>query len=570
MQMIKKVYAVAIGLVSLLCTISCKQECAKSQLSAMELEYAKTWPKENKKQELKDTPNILFITSDQQHWMKIGYNDTTVHTPNLNRLASKGVIFDRAYTVNPTCTPTRASLITGKFPSQHGAWSLGTKLPETEKCVGDYLSEAGYSTFLIGKAHFQQLQGSSAYPSLEAYPVLQDYDFWKEFTGPFYGFQHVEICRNHTDEAHVGQHYVLWMEQKLKKAGKDPLLWKEWFRMPTGTSKAQYGEWNIPEEYHYNVFIAERTNALLEEAVKNKKPFFAWASFFDPHPSYIVPSKWAHMYQPEDMEVPELIPGELDDMPEHYRMTQALPKEADAYYAKFQEPNGDWCHGFHSHTVYGRGKVTKESKAEDMAIYYGMISMMDYYIGIILDKVEELGVADNTLIVFTSDHGHFLGEHGLVAKGPFHYEDVLKVPMIASWPGIIPQGKRTDALQSLVDITPTFLAAAGLPVPLTMSGHNRLENWKNDTIDRRDHVIIENRHQPTTMFQKTYINQRYKITWYLLQDEGEMFDLEKDPQELNNLWNNPEYKDLKLDLLLKAMKADMEKDPLVMPRVAAA
>ncbi len=565
-----KYFFVNIGVMGSLSSFACEPQDSLTTKNQIADEYAKAWPKVDPVISTADSPNLLLITSDQQHWMRIGYNDPNIQTPNLDQLASRGVIFDRAYTVNPTCTPTRASLITGKFPSQHGAWSLGTKLPEDEKFIGDYLSDAGYFTTLIGKAHFQQLKGTADYPSLEAYPVLQDYEFWEKFTGPFYGFDHVELCRNHTDEAHVGQHYVLWMEKKLVAEGKDPKAWKAWFRMPTGTSKAQYGEWNIPEEYHYNVFIAERINAMLEEAVKNDLKFFAWASFFDPHPSYIVPGKWASMYDPEDMQVPKLVPGELDDMPEHYQMTQASPKEADAYFKKFQEKNGNWCHGFHSHTTYAGAKVTEARKARDMAIYYGMISMMDHYIGKILDKIDELGIADNTLIVFTTDHGHFLGEHGLVAKGPFHYEDVLKVPMIASWPGIIPQGKRTETLQSLIDIAPTLMAAAGLKVPLTMAGQNRLENWKDDTVDVRNHVLIENRHQPTTIYQKTYINNRYKLTWYMLQDEGELFDLKNDPQELHNLWNKQEYKELKLELLLKALKADMQKEPLVMPRVGAA
>ena len=129
----------------------------------------------------KDSPNILLITSDQHHWMAMGYNDPKCKTPNLDRLASKGVIFDKAYTCNPVSTPSRASIITGRYPSQHGAYALGTKLPETELCIGDCLSECGYETALIGKAHFQPLGGTAEYPSAEAYPILQDFDFWKEF-----------------------------------------------------------------------------------------------------------------------------------------------------------------------------------------------------------------------------------------------------------------------------------------------------------------------------------------------------------------------------------------------------
>jgi uncharacterized sulfatase len=153
-------------------------------------------------------PNILLITSDQHHWSAMGYNNPEVHTPNLDRLAAEGTIFDRAYCPNPTCTPTRASLITGRYPSQHGAYSLGTKLPESEHTVGEDFSAAGYRTALVGKAHFQQLYGTEEYPSLESYPLMQDLDFWREFHGPFYGFDHVELARNHTDEAHVGQHYA--------------------------------------------------------------------------------------------------------------------------------------------------------------------------------------------------------------------------------------------------------------------------------------------------------------------------------------------------------------------------
>ncbi|HEX72909.1 MAG TPA: twin-arginine translocation signal domain-containing protein [Candidatus Hydrogenedentes bacterium] len=219
--------------------------------------------------------NILFITSDQHHYMAMGYNDPAVKTPNLDRLAARGVIFDRAYTVNPTCTPTRASLITGKYPSQHGAWALGTALAESEPCIGNDFARAGYRTALIGKAHFQPLQGAMEHPSLEAYPVLQDLDFWRHFNGPFYGFEHVELARNHVDEAHVGQHYALWMEEK---GGRD--CWRDWFSKPTGTQSRQYGVWNIPEEYHYNTWITERTNALMEQYVREERPFFLWASYF--------------------------------------------------------------------------------------------------------------------------------------------------------------------------------------------------------------------------------------------------------------------------------------------------
>jgi len=128
-------------------------------------------------------PNILLITSDQQHHNTIGAFNNEISTPNLDRLVREGTTFKRTYCPNPTCTPTRASIITGRYPSQHGAWALGTKLSESEHTVGEDFQNTGYRTCLIGKAHFQPLQSTEEFTSLESYPILQDTEFWKNFTG---------------------------------------------------------------------------------------------------------------------------------------------------------------------------------------------------------------------------------------------------------------------------------------------------------------------------------------------------------------------------------------------------
>ena len=136
--------------------------------------------------------NVLLITSDQQHWNTLGQYNPEIQTPHLDRLAESGTTFSRAYCPNPTCTPTRASIITGQYPSQHGAYSLGTKLLESRHTVGEDFLQAGYRTSLIGKAHFQPLRESEEFSSLESYPILQDLDFWSEFDETFYGFEHIE------------------------------------------------------------------------------------------------------------------------------------------------------------------------------------------------------------------------------------------------------------------------------------------------------------------------------------------------------------------------------------------
>ncbi len=502
--------------------------------------------------------NVLLITSDQQHYMTLGINNPDIKTPNLDRLAKMGTVFDRAYTVNPTCTPSRASIITGKYPSQHGAWALGTKLMENQHCVGEDFQQAGYRTALVGKAHFQPLKSTSKFTSLESYPVLQDLNFWRTFHGPFYGFEHIEICRNHTDEAHVGQHYAIWMqEQGLKN-------WTDHFRKPTGkNNKPQYGAWSIHEKYHYNCWITERINSLLENYSDKDENFFLWASYFDPHPSYLVPEPWASMYDPAKMKLPQANEAEFHNMPKQYRLTQLSPEEAKKM-DDFDEYGGNNVHGIHSHQRSSR------DKAKDMAIYFGMVSMLDHYLGLILDKLDVLGLTEKTLVVFTTDHGHYFGQHGLIAKGPFYFEDGIKIPMIVSLPGKVPQNMRSNALQSLVDFAPTFLSIAGLNTPWGMSGIDQKEVWFGQKESIREHVIIEDRFQPTKVHNRIYINKRYKLVVYCNQDCGEIFDLQGDPSESKNLWDDPEYIELKKELIMKMLHAEINKELVFMPRISTA
>lgn len=518
--------------------------------------YQKYYGEKPKRTVSEKAPNILFITSDQHHWMAMGYNDPKCKTPNLDRLAKHGVIFDKAYSCNTVSTPSRASMITGRYPSQHGAYALGTKIPETELCIGDILNECGYETALVGKAHFQPLYGTAEFPSCEAYPILQDFDFWKNYHGPFYGFSHVELARNHADEAHVGQHYGVWLQEHVGDK------WKDWYRAPTGNVlKGQSGSWNMPQEYHTDAWIAERCNALLDQYKKGSKPFMLWASFFDPHSPYLVPEPWASMYNPDDMELPETLEDDISDMPLHYRITR--------------QDNPDksiWKEGDPSYPVHGisHHKWSEKSIKRNQAIYYGMVSMMDHYIGKILDHLKENGQLDNTLIIFTTDHGGFNGHHGLTGKGVFDYEDDVKIPFIASFKGKIPEGKRSDALISLVDIAPTILNMIGTQIPGCMTGVDQTDVLLGKKDEIRNHVLVENRFQMTKFYVCTYIDKNYKLAYDMNSDEGELFDLKNDPNEMVNHWANPAYKEIKSTLLLKALQARMKAEPVLMPRTAGA
>ncbi|SHI34883.1 sulfatase family protein [Wenxinia saemankumensis] len=505
-----------------------------------------------------DRPNILLITTDQQHFSALGAVNDRISTPNLDRLCAMGTRFDRAYCPNPVCTPSRASIITGEYPSQHGAWTIGVDLAEDRDFLGDHLARAGYRTGLIGKAHFQSL----APPSKESQPTLRDLDFWRGFNGPWYGFRHVELARNHADESHVGQHYALWLEEKGLTDWADyfqPLLGDAAphapARHPSGHYWAREGRaWDLPEDLHYTRWTGERSAAFIEEG---EGPFFLWASFHDPHPPYTVPEPWASIYDPADMVPGRLTPGEHDANPPHFAMTQ---EEAPDF--------GDWhrpwnAHGCESH-LYPEDELKK-----DMAVYYGMVGFIDAEVGRLLDMLEARGQLQDTLVVFTTDHGHFLGQHGLVAKGPFHYEDLIRLPFVAAWPGRIPAGEVSDAMVSLVDLMPTFLDAAGVDCPGRVQGVSQLAAWSGGP-PARDHVIVENRHNPVMPHLRTYVERDAKITVYRQGGAGELFDLAADPGELRNLWDEAGAAPLKSRMLHAFLQATMAAEPTPAPRRAGA
>ncbi|MCD8483701.1 MAG: sulfatase-like hydrolase/transferase [Verrucomicrobia bacterium] len=518
------------------------------------------------------SPNFLLITSDQQHWTTLGVLNQQIKTPNLDRLATMGTLYERAYCPNPTCTPTRASIITGMYPSQHGAWSLGTKLDEEIPTLGEYLMQAGYATHLIGKAHFQPLASTPDQTSIECQPVLRDLEFWKNFKGPWYGFETVELTRNHTDESHVGQHYALWLEEK------GLLDWREYFNSVPGygdgggkAPKAPYNTrlepgstdrtWALPEHLHYSVWTAERTIANIRNAVSEGRPFFTWASFHDPHPPYTVPEPFASMYDPADMPIGHYVEGEFDRMTPWHRESRRKPEEADF--------SGCWDTRYHVHGAMSHLHDEQQLRA-DMASYYGMVTLMDREIGRILDELDEKGLTENTVIVFTSDHGHFLGQHGLIAKAIFNYEDVIRVPFIAKVPNQVQSGDRSVALQSLVDLAPTFMRAAGLGVPGAMTGVDQSAVWRRDQGKARNSVLVEHRFGKSIPHLRTYVDARYKLTLWKDQVYGELFDLQTDPDELNNLWDDPAAQSLKGEILLKYAYAEMDREPMRYPRIAGA
>jgi len=314
----------------------------------------------------------------------------------------------------------------------------------------------------------------------------------------------------------------------------------------------------LPPELHYTTWTAERTIAQLQEASESDKPFFCWSSFHDPHPPYLAPEPWVSMYDPDQMQPGQLIDEEHDLNPPHFGMTQEEKPDFSKVW-----PKDRWLHGTHSH------RHTKEDMQKDMACYYGMVSFMDQQIGRILKKLDELGLTENTLVIFTTDHGHFLGQHGLTAKAIHHYEDLLRVPFLVRWPGKVAGNSVRESILNLVDLAPTFCAAAGVEIPTAMTGKNQLDTFCGGPSVRTG-SITENHHGTYGCHMRTYVNQRYKITIHRYTTVGELFDLQQDPGETKNLWSDPDRQELKTDLLLEFHRAILDSEQMRMPRIAGA
>lgn len=497
-----------------------------------------------------DRLNVLLITSDQQRWDTLGRDNPVIKTPNLDRLAEGGIQYTRAYTPNPTCTPARVSILTGQYPSRHGCYTIGTNLPSNYPTVPALLASQGYRTALIGKAHFSSCLDPG---SFEAAPNIHDLCHFESWDGPFYGFDHVQLAIGHTVEKHAcGMHYGAWLREQGVRT-------ETYF----GNNKyADHGVWELPEEYHNSRWTADKTIDALKTATGDGKPFFIWSSFQDPHNPWMVPEPWASMYDGADVPTYGLRPGEHDAKPRYYRTMEYENRPGGT--DEFGEKN------WHPVTSNCFLNVDECENREIVREYYGMISLMDHHVGRILDHVEASGLAENTLVVFASDHGDYLGNHGLWWKGLPAYEDIVKVPMIVRHPECQTPGQRSTAYQSLVDVGRTVLKTAGVAVPYSVQGIDQTSSWMNANRADREWVIVENRPTEGSVMQKTFIHDGWKLILYDSEELGELYNLVDDPDQTTNLYTDLRLESWKNALLRRYVSAEMHEEGVLRPRTARA
>ena len=498
-------------------------------------------------------PNILLITTDQMRFDHLGLMGVKgIATPHLDRLGREGVHFNRGYTSSPVCTPARLTLLTGQYPSSHGGYTIGVSPdPFPERTLPKILGESGYETALIGKAHFVRRALEAEHVAGFPNPPVS---FFATHTGPYAGFDYVQIATHHTTNGVPECHYQAWLESQ----GVD---YSQWFPDVNGRhDHGQTGFWNIPVAYHDSTWITSTTIGWLGKRNEDGQPWFAWASYNDPHEPFVCPEPWYSSVRMEEVEGFEgYREGEFEDKPPFYQTVH----DSDEWPASFRnEPKIDVPCALGRRDLQGKER-------EALQATLGMVAMLDHEVGRLLDALEALGQADNTLIIFTSDHGEIHGRHGLWHKGLFAYEDCQRIPFLAWGPGIVKANGTSEALVNLVDLPRTFLSLANLPIPQGMQGEDLGPVLTGEKTSVQSETLVELQ-ATKNIYQQSLITERYKLIVYRDQDYGELYDLQQDPDQYHNLWANPDAAAVKAELMHRFIRFNMQKEGHVHDRQAFA
>ncbi|MEZ4622772.1 MAG: sulfatase-like hydrolase/transferase [Caldilineaceae bacterium] len=458
-------------------------------------------------------PNILWICTDQQRFDTLGcYGNQFVQTPHIDRLAQEGIRFSHAFCQSPICTPSRASFLTGRYPRTTRCRANGQMIPADEVLVTKLLHDAGYTCGLAGKLHL-----APCHPSVNhgTEPRIDDgYDIFH--------------WSHHPQPDWTVNAYQHWLQQQGVAYHTEP------YRNSTQVKAG------MPAAHHQTTWCAEMAINFMEAHEGRNQPWLFSVNIFDPHHAFDPPVDYLERYleRLESIPLPNYVPGELDNKP-HYQQVD----HEGAYYNK---------------TLHPFTGMSDEDHRMVTAAYWAMVDLIDVQVGRMLDALERTGQLENTLVIFMSDHGEMLGDHGLYLKGPYFYEPLIRVPLIMRLPGVIDEGRTSDALIELMDIAPTFLDAAGLERAPGMQGKSLWPLLTDATVPDHHHDDIYCEyynampwHRDPTAQATMIRTQTYKLVVVHSRNEGELYDLGADPCETYNLWDDPAQQGIKSDLLLR-------------------
>ena len=469
-----------------------------------------------------DKPNILVIMTDQQKATASHlYGNTFCETPAMARLAGEGVLFEHAFTPHPLCVPARVSFWTSQFPHSHGGRRNETWMPAGAAHAFRGWKEAGYCTGLIGKNH-----------CFERPEDLALFDIW------------CPISHGGLD-ADPETRGMEWFRPVEKVRAAHALRRS----LEPQTPRFGYGISDFPLEDYSTGLIAGQTIRFLEQ--HRDEPFALWVSFPDPHEPWVAPERYASMFPPERIQLPPWREGEFDE--------GRAPERNQVLYR-----------------MLGIGADPIEDLYGVMGVYHGMVRFIDDGLGQILDALETLGLREDTIVVYCSDHGDFMGEHRMQCKGGVFYDCLTRVPLIVSWPGQIPGGLQDDSMVNLIDVVPTLLGLQGLEVPRSMHGQplptvteaqpreatfseygaggppfRMADLEKMPRPWGRDTLIQSLQWREAEGRRKMVRTRAWKYVHDPMGDRDELYDLERDPWELENVVEEPAHRDVVAQLRLQ-------------------
>ena len=457
-------------------------------------------------------PNIILIITDQQRYDTISaLGFPYMDTPHLDRLVNEGVSFDNCHITAPSCAPARASLFTGYYPHVTGIMRNGDQWRHS--WVED-LSQAGYRCVNIGKMHS------------------------KPFETPM-GFQQRFVVEN-KDRYLEGRYFFDEWDKALAARGLVKQQ-RELYRQ-----RDDYGErmgaftWDLPPETQSDNFVGGLAQWWLRSAPKTT-PLFLQIGFPGPHPPYDPTPEAAAAYIDRDLPLPDVSQAELDGLPPPFQDLRKHNMEVD-----------------HDSIVH-LDKPTRAQLQRLRAYYAANVSLIDAQVGQIMTTLEERGYLENSVVIFTSDHGDCLGDHGQIQKWTM-YDIITRVPTIVWAPGRFDGGRRIDSLCQWMDIGPTVLELAGVEPRADMQARSLLPALEGSDETGRDLVFAE--HPPDGVYHGPYMTmirgERYKLVHFLNQDYGQLFDLEADPGEIENRWDDAALADVKRELLSRLLNWRIE------------
>ncbi len=501
---------------------------------------------------------ILLVTTDQQRFDTLGCNGGTLaRTPVVDGLAASGVRYERAHPQSVVCMPSRATIITGQHPSTHGVWMNGVPLPAEAPSVAEVLHDAGYRTALVGKAHFE--------PFIDPFGLFTENMLvpWGEEThqspwldgrtGPHRGFDHLEFA---THGAMGPLHYAAWLRQHHPEAmgGFYPALDAEFEVNSAGggdTDAPQVKVNPIERGWYHTDWVADRTTAWLD-SLGADDDWFCWMSFPDPHHPWDPPESEMGRIDWHDVDLPAGYPTTgaereaiLDAKPRHWRL----------WY------DGDLVSNYEAPTHWVPATMTADQVREVNARNAVECELIDEAVGRVLAGIERRGWGDDVDVFFTTDHGELQGDFGLLFKGPYHVDALMRLPLVwrpapvASAPGPAPAAVVSRPV-GLIDLAPTFCAIAGVEAPEWMQGR-RLPTDDADADARGfERVLTEWDSElfGVAVHLRTICRDGWVCTAYrpgAVHDgtEGELYDLAADPLQRVNRWDDPSLAGLRADLV---------------------